>query len=104
MIKWEEKNRGHWKIGTVNHLYNDKDNIIRVAQLRIWKKLIDRPVQLLYPWELHCEGITTKNEDDKKKNELDPSADEFRPKRTSVEIPKWWLQDIAIEDDDGDIW
>ena len=35
MIKWEEKNRGHWKIGTVNHLYNDKDNIIRVAQLRI---------------------------------------------------------------------
>ena len=38
-----------------------------------------------------------------KKNELDPSADEFRPKRTSVEIPKWWLQDIAIEDDDGDI-
>ena len=39
----------------------------------------------------------------KKKNELDPSAAEFRPKRTSVEIPKWRLQDIAIEDDDGDI-
>ena len=53
--------------------------------------------------ELHCEGITTKNEDEKKKNELDPSAAEFRPKRTSVEIPKWRLQDIAIEDDDGDI-
>ena len=44
LIKGEEKNRGHWKIGIVNHLYNGKDNIIRVAQLRIGKKLIDRPI------------------------------------------------------------
>ena len=58
LIKGEEKNRGHWKIGIVNHLYSGKDNIIRVAQLRIGKKLIDRPIQLLYPLELHCEGIT----------------------------------------------
>ena len=49
MIKWEEENRGHWKIGIVNHLYIGKDNIIRVAKLRIGKKLIDRPNQLLYP-------------------------------------------------------
>ena len=34
-IKGQEKNRGHWKIGIVNHLYSGKDNIIRVAQLRI---------------------------------------------------------------------
>ena len=39
----------------------------------------------------------------RKKTELDPSAAEFRPKPTSVEIPKWRLRDIAIEDDDGDI-
>ena len=37
LLKGEEKNRGHWKIGIVNHLYNGKDNI-RVAQLRIGKK------------------------------------------------------------------
>ena len=49
MIKWEEENRGHWKIGIVNHLYIGKDNIIRIAKLRIGKKLIDRPNQLLYP-------------------------------------------------------
>ena len=58
LIKGEEKNRGHWKIGIVNHLYNDKDNIIRVAQLRIGKKLIDRPIQQLYSFEFHCESIT----------------------------------------------
>ena len=32
MIKGEEKNRAHWKIGTVTHLYIGKDDIIRVAQ------------------------------------------------------------------------
>ena len=53
MIKGEEKNRGLWKIGFVKHLYNGKDNIIRVAQLRIRKKLFDRPIQLLYRLELH---------------------------------------------------
>ena len=47
MIKGEEKNRGHPKIGIVYHLYIGKNNIIRVAQLRIGKKLIDRPIQLL---------------------------------------------------------
>ena len=66
MIRREEKN---WKIGIVNHLYIGKDNNIRVTQLRIGKKLIDRPIQLFYPLELHCEGITGTNEDEKK-NEL----------------------------------
>ena len=87
MIKGEEKNRGHPKIGIVNHLYIGKNNIIQVAQLRIGKKLIDRPIQLLYPLELHCEGITTTNEDEKK-NELNPSATEFYPKRTAAEFAK----------------
>ena len=63
LIKGEEKNRGHWKIGIVNHLYSGKDNIIRVAQLRIGKKLTDRPIQLFYTLELHCEGITPTNKD-----------------------------------------
>ena len=102
LIKGEDKNRGHWKIGIVNHLYSGKDNITRVAQLRIGKKLIDRPIQFLYAMELHCEGITPSNKDEKK-NELNPSATEFRPKRTAAEIAKWRLKDIVIENDDGDI-
>ena len=35
--------------------------------------------------ELHCKGITPTNKDEKK-NELNPSATEFRPKRTAAEI------------------
>ena len=49
MIKGEEKNRRHWKIGIVNDLYLGKDSIIQVVQLHIGKKLTDRPIQLLYP-------------------------------------------------------
>ena len=77
---------------SVNHLYIGKDDIIRVAQLHIRKKLIDRPVQLLYPLELHLEDITGTNEDEKK-NELNPSVTEFRPKRAAAEIGKWRLKD-----------
>ena len=35
---------------------------------------------------------------------LNPSAREFRPKRTAAEIAKWRLKDVVIEEDDGDIW
>ena len=94
IIQWGEKNRGHQKIGIVKHLYNGKDKIILVPKLRIGKKLIDRRIQLLYPLELYCGGIATTN---------NPSATEFCRKRTAAEIAKWWLKDIVIEDDDGDI-
>ena len=70
--------------------------------LRIGKKLTDRPIQLLYPLELHYEGITTTNKDEKK-NELNPSATELHSKRTAAEVTKWQLKGIATEDDDGDI-
>ena len=66
MIKGEVKNRGHWKIDILNHLYIGKDNIIRVAQLHKEKKLIDQPNQLLYPLKWHCEGITATNKYEKK--------------------------------------
>ena len=41
IIKGEEEIRGHRKIGNVNHLYIGKESIIRVAELRIGKKLTD---------------------------------------------------------------
>ena len=88
LINGEEKNRGYWKIGIVNQLYIGKGNNIRVAQLRIGEELIDRRIQLLYLLQLHCEGITVTNEDEKK-NKSNPCSTEFRPKRTTTEIKKW---------------
>ena len=37
MIKGEEESQGNRRIGIVNQLYNSKDCIIRVAELRIGK-------------------------------------------------------------------
>ena len=93
------------KLALVKQLYIIKGNIIGVAQLRIWKKLIDRLIRdwfrLLYPLELHCVGITT-NENEKK-SKLNPSATEFRPKRIPAEIAKWHLKEIVVEEDDNDL-
>ena len=41
VIKGEAKIRGHGKIDIANHPHIGKYNIIRVAQLRIGKKIID---------------------------------------------------------------
>ena len=68
-----------------------------------WKKLIDQPIQLLCSLELNCEGITITHKYEIK-NKLNQSATEFRPKRTASETTKWWIKDIIIEEDDGDIW
>ena len=89
------------KLALVKQLYISKGNIVGVPQLCIWKKLIDRPFQLLYPLELHCVGITT-NENEKK-SKLNPSATEFRPKRIPAEIEKWHLKKIIVEEDDNDL-
>ena len=100
MIKAEVRN---WKIGIVNHLHIGKDNIIEVAQWRIGKKLIYQPIQRLCSLELLCEGITITSKDEKK-NKLNQSATEFRPRRTASEIKKRRIKDITNEEDDGDIW
>ena len=47
-IKGEEKKSRILEIGIINHLYIDKDDIIRVAQLRIGKKLIDQFNRYIY--------------------------------------------------------
>ena len=73
-------------------MYIDKNNIIRVLQLRIGKKLIDRPIQL-----------TNSTNGDEKKNKLNSSATELGSKRTAAEIVKSRLKDTAIEEDYGDI-
>ena len=52
IIKGESKNRGHWKLATVEKLHPGKDNVIRVAGLQTGKKYLERPIQLLHPMEL----------------------------------------------------
>ncbi|XP_028394878.1 uncharacterized protein LOC114519022 [Dendronephthya gigantea] len=78
LIKGEEKNRGLWKIGIVEKLISGRDSVVRGVRLRAGKSFLERPIQFLYPMELHCER------EEKEKIPLNPTAREFRPKRKAA--------------------
>ena len=61
---------------------------------------LDRPIQLLYPLQLHCNRykiISKQHESDKKK--LNVEAKESRPKRTAGAIALAKIKDIAEHND-----
>ena len=99
IIKGESKNWGYWKLAIVGKLHSGKDNVIRAVGLRTAKNYLERPIQLLYPMELHCN--TVRNTEAK----LNPNVEEFRSswlKRTAATVARVKIPDIQQEDDD--IW
>lgn len=80
MIKGDEKNRAHWKIGIITNLISGRDGIVRAVKLRAGKSSLERPIQFLYPLELHCDE-EVKN---RASTQLDARAQEFRPKRRAA--------------------
>ena len=80
MIKGDEKNRGEWNIEIIENIFMGKDNVNRSLRIHTGKRVIERPIELLYPVELHCNSkTTTKNTQDGKT--LNVNAEEFQPKR-----------------------
>ena len=53
----ESKNRGNWKLAIVEKLHRGKAKVVRVVGLRTAKNYLERPIQLLYSMELHCNTI-----------------------------------------------
>ena len=96
IMKGDEKNRGHCKLGIVTNLIKGKDVVVRGVKLRAGEGTMERPIQLIYPFELRTE---TKR--------LNPKAKEFRPKNIDVkperraqEIVKALIQHFEEEDSD----
>ena len=85
-IKGEGRNRGKWKIGVVERLIQGRDRMIRGAQLKAGKTLIERPLQLLYPLELTCDSPErTRGET------LRADAREFQPRRAASDDLGWLI-------------
>ena len=100
IIKGESKNRGKWKLAIVEKLHRGKDNVVRVVGLHTAKNYLERPIQLLYPMELHCNTIRKTS-----KTKLNPNVEEYRPsrpKRTAAAgaVAKLRIGDMQDEDDD----
>ena len=70
-----------------------KDNTIRSIRIHTKKSIIERPIQLLYPMELHCDSKsnTSKTQDDKTLNVI---AEKVRPKRSTA-LAKQRIRDFA---------
>ena len=94
LIKGDESNRGHWKIGIVVKLIKGQDGIVRAVRLRAEKSFLERAIQQLYPMELSCDRST------KKETALNVQAKEFAPKRRVAAIASEKIRIIAHEDVD----
>ncbi len=80
LIHGEEKDRGQWKIGVIQELVKGRDGVIRGGKLKTVNGVRERPLQLLYPMELHVSKNTVKNG----KRELNPEAVPFQPRKERV--------------------
>ena len=102
LIKDDAKNRGKWSVGVVKGLYQGRDGVVRGAKLKTRKTHIDRALQLLYPLELRSEhkqeSKRTETDQEEKRN-LDPEAQEFRPKRNAATVARQGIQAVLDYED-----
>ena len=102
MIKGDEKNRGHWKLGFVKELIAGRDGIIRGAKLRAGNATLDRAVQHLYPMELQCNDVLEKEDHASQNMELNADATDFRPRRDAAIAAKLTITD-QMEDEEPEV-
>ena len=96
----------------MKELYRGKDQEIRSVQIKTAKECLERPIQLLYPLELHCnemisddsvprtEKILSNGHIQSKLDELNVNASEFRPKRTAAIIGSIKMNDMVANETD----
>ena len=101
MIKGDKVNWGKWKIGIIKNVFKGKDNTKRSFRIYTGKSVVERPIQLLYPMELHCDSKSTTSNTQHDKA-LNVNAKEFRPKRSAalirhlICIIKWGENNMEI--------
>ena len=84
-------NRGTWKLGRVVKLLPGADGEVRAATVKLGGQkqgegaYLNRPMQKLFPVEVHAEGIGEKNIP----AELRPKLKQQRPKRNAATDGEW---------------
>jgi hypothetical protein len=66
------------KLRLLTNLYT-RDGVVRGVRLRAGKSFMERPIQFLYPLELHCD-----RESNQETVPLNPAAKEIKPKRRAA--------------------
>ena len=102
LIKGDEKHSGKWNIGMVDKLYRGKYGVIRAVGLRASKSYTERPIQYLYPLELHCDVEKQPLSVNTNTSTLDANAKEYRPRRTAAAIAEIRMKDINDDKSNND--
>ena len=89
IIKSEERNPAHWKMGVMENAITGHDGVIRGAKLKSGKSHLERPIQHLYPLELSCDtSVQTPLKT------LHADASVYRPRRDAAAAARSCIQDM----------
>ena len=85
MVIGKSKNKGLWKFVKVSQLYPGKDKVLRAVQIQVGTKFLCRPIQLLYPLELHCD-VPAREVKQQEEINLNINVKELWPRRNAAAV------------------
>ena len=87
IVHEDGEKRGHWKMGVIEGLICGRDKEVRGARVKVLTKgrdvYLNRPVQKLYPIEVHAEPTAGKKADSNQVQEAAPER-RLRPRRAAA--------------------
>ena len=114
VVKDDHLPRGLWKLGIVQNIMKGRDGLTRAAVVKVASRdrqhlILKRPIQLLYPLEIHCKStdITTSEasldpEPCESLPKDDEAAERVRPKRATSkkadEVRREWIAELQEDD------
>jgi len=99
LIKGDERNKGHWKLGIVKELIKGRDGIVRGAKLRTGNAILERAVQHLYPMKLQCDDALENESRASQDKRLHAEVEGFRPRRDAAIAAKLRITGQMGEED-----
>lgn len=92
IISSDDRKRGEWPMGVIEHLIVGKDGVVRAAKVRTAKSLLERAVQQLHPLELSCDKQPPLDVVDQEG--LNAQAPVFRPRRDGAVAAELRMQQL----------
>lgn len=111
IVKDDHMPRGQWKLGIVQEIMSGRDGLTRAATVKVVSRdrqqsMLRRPIQLLYPLEIHCESVDTSPTEptlDPKTPKSQPElSKQARPRRAAAkradEMRREWIAELEGSD------
>ena len=95
LVQGDENNRAHWRIGIVHQLIQGRVSVVRAVKLKAGKSFLERPIQFLYPMELHCHEFEQAVKQPQQ-TDLNVEADELHPMRKQLSTRPGTFEGLLI--------